>query len=79
MRGDRAIVLDAPYRETANDQVDDQKRQSCKIGRRVAEIQGRTEYPPDQGGRDPDPGAAERGRKEYGRKIGREEYVRPDQ
>ena len=33
LRGDRPVVLDAPYREAAHDQIDHQQRQPCEIGR----------------------------------------------
>src|SRR5258705_9935024 len=79
MQRDRSVMLDAPYREAAYDQIDHHQLHSCKIGLRVAEIDGRTEHAPEQGGRDPDPITTERGGKEYGRKIWREKYVRPDQ
>jgi hypothetical protein len=36
-------VLDAPDRQAADDQIDRQKRQSCKIGRGIAEIEGHAE------------------------------------
>ena len=79
LRDDRSIVLDAPYREAAHDQIDRQKRQSCEVDVPVAEIDGHAERAANEGCRDPDPEAAERGGKEYGRKIRGEEYVRPDQ
>src|SRR5260370_28738246 len=79
MSGDRSVVLDAPDREAAHDQIDYQKRQSCKIGRRVAETDGDAERAPDDGCRDPDTETAERGGKEYRRDIRRKEYIRPDQ
>ena len=40
LRGDRPVVLDAPYRQAAHDQKDHQQRQPGEIGRRVAEIDG---------------------------------------
>src|SRR5205085_4816860 len=39
-RGDRAIMLDPPYREAAHDQIDHCKRQPCKVHRAVPEIDG---------------------------------------
>ena len=79
LRGDGSIMLDAPDREAASDQKDQQKHKSGEIGRRVAEIEGHAERAPDQRRRDPDPEAAKRGGKEYGREIRGEKYVRPDQ
>src|SRR3981081_1962101 len=79
MRDDRPRVCDAQYGEAANDQIDWQESKSCKIGRAVAEIDGRAERAPDESSRDPDPVPAERGGKTHGWKIRGEEYVRPDQ
>src|SRR5258708_20485008 len=52
---------------------------SYKIGRAVAEIDGRPERAADEGGGDPDPETSECGGKEHRRDIGREEYVGADQ
>src|SRR5882757_8232384 len=79
MPGDRSIVLDAPYREAAHDQIDCQKRQPCEVGRRVAEIDGHAERAPDERSRDPGTVPAECGGEKHGWKIRGEKYVRPDQ
>src|SRR5229473_5546981 len=78
MQGDRSIVLDAPYREAAHDEIDCQQRQPCEIDGRVAEIDADAERAPDNRSRDPGAVVAERGGKKHGWKIRGEEYVRPD-
>src|SRR4029450_8184143 len=60
-------------------QIDDQKRQSCKISLGIAETDGHAERAADDRGRDPDPVPAERSGKKHRGKIGGEEYIRPDQ
>src|SRR5436853_5795953 len=78
-RGDRAIMLDPPYREAAYDQIDHCKRQPCKVHRAVPEIDGDAQHTAGQRGGDADPEAAESRRKEYRREIWGEEDVRPYQ
>src|SRR6476620_3839994 len=78
LRGDRSIVLDPPNGEAAHRQVDRKQNQSCGIDVAVAEIDGQAKRAAKQGGRHPDPEAAERGGKEYGRKIRGKVYIRAD-
>src|ERR1700733_14108520 len=73
-RGDRPIVLDAPYREAAYREKDHQQRDPGGIGGGVAEIDAYPQRTAEQGRREPDPQASERGGKEHGRKIGRKKY-----
>src|SRR5438874_11548944 len=78
-QGDGAIMLDPPYREAAHDQIDQCKRQPCKVHRAVPEMNGDAQHPPGERGGDADPEAAESRRKEYRREIWGEEDVRPYQ
>ena len=73
-RCDRAIVLDAPDRETGHDEKDRQQHQFCKIDRGVTEINERAEQSAEAGCRHSDPVAAKGGCEHNGREI-RREYI----
>src|SRR2546421_11943995 len=66
-RGDGAIMLDPPYREPAYDQIDQCKRQPCKVHCTVPEIKGDAQHRPGEHGGGADPEATQSRRKEYRR------------
>ena len=68
-----------PYRQAADGQKDRQERQSGQSVDASLKLSVTPSAPPSQRGHDSDPEAAERGGKEHGRKIRREEHIGPDQ